>query len=42
MNAAPHDPATEPVARSLGGPQTKTGQGTWKSMGRLITKNIHK
>jgi hypothetical protein len=32
----------EPVAMSPGGPKTKTGQGTRKSMGRLITKNIHK
>jgi hypothetical protein len=29
-------------ARSLGGPQTKTGQGTSKSISRLITKIIHK
>jgi hypothetical protein len=28
------------VARSPGGPQTKTGQGTRQSKGRLITKMI--
>jgi hypothetical protein len=32
----------EPVARSPGGPQIKTGQGTRQSMGRLITTIIHK
>jgi hypothetical protein len=32
----------EPVARSPGGAQTKTGQGTRKSICRLITKIIHK
>jgi hypothetical protein len=39
MNATPHDPA---VARSPGGPKTKTGQGTRQSMVRLITKIMHK
>jgi hypothetical protein len=29
-------------ARSLGGPQTKTGQSTRQSTDRLITKMIHK
>jgi hypothetical protein len=38
MNANP----TRPVARSPGGPQTKTGQDTRQSMGRLTTKIIHK
>jgi hypothetical protein len=28
----------KPVTRSPGGPQTKTGQGTRKNIGRLITK----
>jgi hypothetical protein len=32
----------ESVARSPGGLQTKTGQGKRQSMGRLITRNIHK
>jgi hypothetical protein len=31
----------EPVARSPGGPQTKTGQGTRQNTDRLITKMIN-
>jgi hypothetical protein len=31
----------EPVARSPGGPQTKTGHGTRQSTDRLITKMIN-
>jgi hypothetical protein len=30
------------VARSPGRPQTKTGQDTRQSMGRLLTKMMHK
>jgi hypothetical protein len=41
-----HNPHTtkqqKPVTRSLGGPQTKTGQGTRQSIDRPITKMIHK
>jgi hypothetical protein len=32
----------KPVERSPEGPQTKTGQGTRQSMGKFITKIIHK
>jgi hypothetical protein len=41
-----HNPHTtqqhKTVARSPGGPQTKTGQGARESADRLITKTIHK
>jgi hypothetical protein len=42
MNATPHTTQQQdPVARSPGGLQTKTGQGTGQSPDSLITKMIN-